>query len=179
MSQEGPPAPLTTSSANKPQSFFILRQGGGSLHAPTNFFSNLYSGKCIGSTRLPPARKPAQCENVPYVRMVWLHRDMTARSCPMLKAKLHLLFFPKKVISGHHLSPEQKGTIVHWAILRAIKTSFHAPVLVGRPPLAGEVEIAEGVSRRQRPLAPRHVVAHVDEDQVAAVEVAPEMSHLK
>ena len=78
-------------------------------------------------------------------------------------------------ISEHHVSSEEKGTIVHRAILRAIKSSFRAPVLLGRPPLAGEVEIAERVARRQRPLAPLHVVAHVDEDQVAAVEVAPEV----
>ena len=62
---------------------------------------------------------------------------------------------------------------MHRAISRAIKSSFRAPVLLGGPPLAGEVEIAEGVARRQRPLAPLHVVAHVDEDQVAAVEVTP------
>ena len=62
---------------------------------------------------------------------------------------------------------------MHRAILRAIKSSFRTPVLVGRPPVAGKVQIAQRVARRERPLAPLHVVAHVDEDQVAAVEVTP------
>ena len=77
-------------------------------------------------------------------------------------------------ISEHHISSEEKGTIVHRAISRAIKSSFRAPALLGRPPLAGKIEVAERVARRQRPLTPLHVVAHEDEDQVAAIEVAPE-----
>ena len=68
--------------------------------------------------------------------------------------------------------------LLHRAIFRAIKSSFRTPVLVRRPPVAGKVEISERVAGRQRLFTPLHVVAHVDEDQVAAIEVTPESRSL-
>ena len=80
-----------------------------------------------------------------------------------------------QIISG---DKRERIGIGHRAISRAIKSSFRTPVLVLRPPLAGKVQVPQRVARRQSPLAPLHVIAHVDKDQVAVVEVTSENGSL-
>ena len=66
-------------------------KGGRGVQKPENLRDVIYGWSWMVPYLKPPEKKPAQNEYVPCDRIVWLHRDIVARSIPTASRSANLL----------------------------------------------------------------------------------------